>query len=71
MLDTKSKLRALAAANLAGGLAGVIDIPNHWCELQMTQSWVLLSGAATFIFYGNLFNISLHDKEDKKEGTTK
>ena len=43
----------------------MLDIANHWIEIQMTQTFVIMCGGVTFIFYGNLFRLSL-DKGGSK-----
>lgn len=56
-------------ANYVGGISALIDIANHWIELQVTQAFVLFVGCTAYIFYGNLFRLSL-EKEKQYEASS-
>lgn len=62
--DTKGKLEQLAMANYVGGISALVDIANHWVELQIAQTFVCLIGSTAYIFYGNLFRLSLQNQKE-------
>eukprot|EP00026_Physarum_polycephalum_P012062 Phypoly_transcript_12332.p1 GENE.Phypoly_transcript_12332~~Phypoly_transcript_12332.p1 ORF type:complete len:340 (+),score=49.97 Phypoly_transcript_12332:50-1021(+) len=61
---TKAKLEALALANATGAVTALVNVVNHWVENQMLHNFVVFIGAATFIFYGRLFQLGLDDKKE-------
>jgi hypothetical protein len=66
IIGIRVKLHNLAAANYIGGVCAIVDIANHWIEIEMTQTLVIIIGAFTYIFYGNLFRINLKEEAAAK-----
>lgn len=67
--DTKLKLHQLMMANYLGGITAIVDIANHWVELQITQAFVIFIGAGTYIYYGTLFRLGLERDDDNIQET--